>query len=244
MRNRSAPSGVSIRRRIVTRLAPGSLTMSRSTSSACTSFIFHSPFCSTGQRSAPAKGKRNPQAHSPTCRIVGRCGRVITRRNPSIPRATAGVASNHAAVGCRVNAAPVVVVGAGPAGLAVAATLTSRGGNVLMLERSDGVGANWRTRYDGLRLNTVRWLSHLPGSRIPARMGRWLGRDDYVDYLEHYAKVNQLRVQTGVTVRRIEPGSGAGWQVQTDAGGIDASAVIVATGAFDTPVMPRWPGLS
>lgn len=143
-----------------------------------------------------------------------------------------------------VSAAPVVVVGGGPAGLAVAATLASRRANVVVLERGDGVGANWRTRYDGLRLNTVRWLSHLPGLRIPLQMGRWLSRDDYVDYLEHYTKVHQLRIQTGVTVQRIDPGSDARWRVTTDGGIVDASAVVVATGAFDSPVMPSWPGLS
>jgi hypothetical protein len=142
--------------------------------------------------------------------------------------------------------APVVVVGAGPAGLAVAAALSLGDGDVLVLERGAGVGTNWRARYDGLRLNTVRWYSHLPGAPIPARMGRWVGRDDYVDYLDSYARRRRLRIHTGVEAQRIDSGAAAGtrWRVSTNTGDVDAVAVVVATGAFDAPVLPRWPGLS
>jgi putative flavoprotein involved in K+ transport len=141
--------------------------------------------------------------------------------------------------------AHVVVIGAGPAGLATTATLEARDIKVTLLDRSGEVGASWRTRYDGLRLNTVRWLSHLPGHRIPARMGRWVGRDDFVAYLERYAAHHRLRLEPATTVLRIDPGPGGGrrWLVSTTAGELAAAAVVVATGAFDIPVTPAWPGL-
>ena len=56
----------------------------------------------------------------------------------------------------------VVVVGAGPSGLAVAGCLRSRGVDPLVLERSGSVGGVWSTRYDRLHLHTVRRLSGLP----------------------------------------------------------------------------------
>jgi putative flavoprotein involved in K+ transport len=56
-----------------------------------------------------------------------------------------------------------IVLGAGTAGLAAAATLRSVGVDVIVLERTDQVGASWRTRYDGLRLNTMGWMSTQPG---------------------------------------------------------------------------------
>ncbi len=49
-----------------------------------------------------------------------------------------------------------IIVGAGPAGLAVAAMLGQRGITYTLLERADSIGAAWRNRYDGLRLHTVR----------------------------------------------------------------------------------------
>lgn len=57
----------------------------------------------------------------------------------------------------------VVVVGAGAAGLSAAATLRKQGVDSLILERSDSVACNWRSRYDGLRLNTLGWMSRQPG---------------------------------------------------------------------------------
>src|SRR5437870_3777590 len=87
-----------------------------------------------------------------------------------------------------------VIIGAGPAGLAAAACLQQRGVDALVLERSSSVGTSWRGRYDNLHLNTVRWLSHLPGLRMPREYGRWPGRDRFVQYLETYAAHHQLRI--------------------------------------------------
>ena len=53
----------------------------------------------------------------------------------------------------------VVVIGAGPGGLATAAALSRLGVQALVLERGPRVGTSWRRHYDRLHLNTVRWLS-------------------------------------------------------------------------------------
>jgi putative flavoprotein involved in K+ transport len=71
-----------------------------------------------------------------------------------------------------------IVLGAGTAGLAAAATLRSVGVDVIVLERTDQVGASWRTRYDGLRLNTTGWMSTQPGFRASRRhYGEFPSRD-------------------------------------------------------------------
>lgn len=69
---------------------------------------------------------------------------------------------------------PAVIIGAGPAGLAVAATLRQLAVPFVLLERSDSAGAAWHGRYDSLHLHTIRWLSGLPGVSIPRRYGRWV----------------------------------------------------------------------
>ena len=156
-----------------------------------------------------------------------------------------------------------VVIGAGPGGLAAAAMLKSKAGlkDVVVLERAGSVGASWRAHYDRLHLHTVRWLSHLPGYRIPRRCGRWVARDDVVRYLEAYAVHHRLDIRFGVEALRIDrtarakaaAGTQAGaaavreppadaWCIATSAGEMEARCVIVATGHNHTPHIPEWPG--
>lgn len=135
----------------------------------------------------------------------------------------------------------VVIVGAGPAGLAAAAELRRGGVRSVVLERGDAIGASWRGRYDRLRLNTCRWTSRLPGFRYPRGTGLFPSRDEMVGYLEQYARRNELDVRLGSRVESIER-SDRGWLVRTAAGEHEAKQVVVATGHQHTPVIPSWPG--
>src|SRR3954447_2710255 len=110
---------------------------------------------------------------------------------------------------------PVVVVGGGPAGLAVAASLGRRGVPALVLERSDAVGASWRRHYERLHLHTTRRLSVWPRLPMPHSYGRCVARQDVLRYLDLYAAHHRLRVRTGVEVTRIERGDDGGWVVRT-----------------------------
>lgn len=137
----------------------------------------------------------------------------------------------------------VLVVGAGPAGLAVAACLQRRRIGGVVLERHGSVGASWRERYDRLHLHTPRVQSHLPGHRIPRRYGRWVSRDDVVAYLEDYARHHRILPRFGVTVERIDP-VGVRWRVRTSEGPLESDVVVLTTGYNAVPRIPDWPGLA
>src|SRR2546428_7104589 len=123
----------------------------------------------------------------------------------------------------------VLVIGAGAAGLAAATMLKRQRVQTLLLERAATVGSSWRCRYNGLQLNTIRWLSNLPGLRMPKEYGEFPSREDYVAYLESYAVLHRLPIRFSVDVTRIEEGDG-GWTAQTSAGELKAPWIVIATG--------------
>jgi putative flavoprotein involved in K+ transport len=120
--------------------------------------------------------------------------------------------------------------------------LRRRGVQPVLLEKSERVGETWRRHYDRLHLHTVRWMSDLPGHRMPRRHGRWVSRDSFVEYLETYADVNGLDVRLGQEVETIRRGGG-GWEVVTGGEPIAAKAVVMATGLNRKPFVPDWPGI-
>jgi cation diffusion facilitator CzcD-associated flavoprotein CzcO len=146
------------------------------------------------------------------------------------------------------NTADVLIIGAGPAGLACAAVLRRAGVAATVLERSGTLAASWRSRPSGLRLNTSRAFSHLPGLRFPRRAGAFPGRDDVVSYLESYATHHHLDVRVDTEVHRIDrvtcgdDPAGPRWSLSTSQTLLRARHVVVATGLLHAPFVPDWPG--
>jgi len=140
-----------------------------------------------------------------------------------------------------VETPEIAIVGGGSAGLATAALLRSEGRRPLVLEAGPEPGAAWRMRYDRLRLHTPRLLSGLPGLPIPRRYGRWVARDDLLEYFQRYAETHGLDLRTGTRVDRIER-DGDAWRLETSTGPLQTDTVIVATGYNGVPYLPEWPG--
>jgi hypothetical protein len=136
----------------------------------------------------------------------------------------------------------VVVVGAGASGLAVAAALRRTGLEPVVLERDDEIGGTWARRYDRLRLHTVRRFSGLPFHPLPRTLPRYVPKQLYAEYLADYASRLGLSVRTGAHVSRVRP-EGSGWVVELDRERLPARAVVVATGRYNEPRLPQWPGV-
>jgi cation diffusion facilitator CzcD-associated flavoprotein CzcO len=132
------------------------------------------------------------------------------------------------------------VVGAGPAGIAVASSLRDRGVNALVLEQGAGVGWSWRLRYDNLKLNTSKHSSHLPGLGYPRGTRTFPSRDEFVEHLENGARGLDVRFNTaGERLGR----SPVGWRLTTSAGAVEARNIVVATGYQRTPYRPKYQGI-
>jgi cation diffusion facilitator CzcD-associated flavoprotein CzcO len=144
----------------------------------------------------------------------------------------------------RQGSLDAVVIGAGPAGLAVARQLEHRHGiEALVVDRAAAPAISWRTRYDNFRLNTTGFLSHLPGQRIPLTAGRWPTREDMVEYFDDYVSRQNITLELGCEVNAVDR-AGGGWRLDTSSGEIRTRAIVLATGNYRTPTIPSWSGLS
>jgi putative flavoprotein involved in K+ transport len=133
---------------------------------------------------------------------------------------------------------PVVVIGAGQAGLAVSHELSEHGVDHVVLERRQ-VGQSWRDRWDSFRLVTPNWTMSLPGSCYAGEDPEgFVSRDEIVGYLERYAAGFGAPVHEGVGVDGLEPGSTGRFLLRTTAGDMQAHSVVVCSGAYQRPHRP------
>ena len=132
---------------------------------------------------------------------------------------------------------PVLIIGAGPAGMATAACLQREGIPFDLIDRRGQCGGAYRQIHDGLTLLSPACYTQLPGLPIHCA-GEYVTVPEYRDYLDEYARHFGLHAAPR-EVRAIER-SGNGFQVQFI--GLDApseyAVVVVATGMFDSPFVP------
>jgi putative flavoprotein involved in K+ transport len=135
----------------------------------------------------------------------------------------------------------VLVVGAGPAGLASAWYLERAGIPYVVVDRADKVAATWAHLYPSLRLNTASFVTYLPGRRMPVGTPIYATGRQLYDYLVDYAKAGKFNIQLGVEVHRIRA-QGDCWLAETSAGDGEYPCVIAATGRYSKPFIPDLPG--
>ena len=84
-------------------------------------------------------------------------------------------------------------------------------------------------------------MSTQPGYHVGRRLRHFPSREEWIDYLERYAKHHRVRIQYKTEVERLEP-DGERWRAATSNGSLTARFVVVATGYDRQPRMPAWPG--
>ena len=146
------------------------------------------------------------------------------------------------AAGALAPAQTVVIIGGGQAGLAMSHCLEQRNIEHVVLEKHR-VGHEWRERrWDSFCLVTPNWQCDLPGFPYPGPDPHgFMKRDEIVRYLEAYARsfAPPLREGVAVTKLRVNHGPGGGYQLETSAGDCHAQHVVVATGGYHIPAIPR-----
>ena len=134
----------------------------------------------------------------------------------------------------------VLIVGGGQAGLSISHYLKQRGIDHLVLEKRSPVHA-WRTqRWDTFCLVTPNWQCKLPGWDYSGSDPHgFMKRDEIIEYLEGFAKHVNAPVHSGVTVQRVARRTGGGFDIETSRGRYSADQVVVASGGYHQPIIPR-----
>ena len=133
-----------------------------------------------------------------------------------------------------------LVVGAGQAGVAMSEHLSNNGVPHLVLER-DRIAERWRTgRWDSLVANGPAWHDRFPGMEFSGiDPDAFAPKEMIADYFVAYAEQIDAPIRCGVEVTEVRRNADrSGFCVETSGGVIEASNVIAATGAFQTPVIP------
>ncbi|GAB3493029.1 NAD(P)-binding domain-containing protein [Amycolatopsis cihanbeyliensis] len=140
----------------------------------------------------------------------------------------------------------VVVIGAGQAGLSAAHFLRragfANGSGFVVLDHGKRAGGAWQYRWPTLRLGRVHGIHDLPGLELEERDGERPASEVVSEYFDRYERAFDLPVRRPVDVLAVRYGEGERLLVDSATETWAARAVINATGTWDRPFWPYYPG--
>ncbi|MFE7425628.1 NAD(P)-binding domain-containing protein [Streptomyces sp. NPDC057545] len=140
----------------------------------------------------------------------------------------------------------VVVVGAGQAGLSGAYHLRRAGlepdRDFVVLDHSPRPGGAWQFRWPSLTYGKVHGMHALPGMELTGADDDRPSSEVIGAYFDSYERAFDLRVHRPVDVSAVREGDGGRLLVETSEGTYATRALINATGTWDRPFWPRYPG--
>jgi dimethylaniline monooxygenase (N-oxide forming) len=149
----------------------------------------------------------------------------------------------------------VAIIGSGPGGLAAAKFLKQHGFEPVLFEQTDALGGQWNARsshsgvWPSMVTNTSRFLTCFSDLAPDPATPIFPSNREIHAYLERYAAkfdiLSRIRDQTRVEWIERDPGS-SDWVIRSN--GVEERAeafpyVVVASGRFTKPMIPRLPGL-
>lgn len=133
-----------------------------------------------------------------------------------------------------------IIVGGGQAGLSLSFYLQQRSINHLVIEKKSPMHA-WRNqRWDAFSLVTPNWQCALPGWPYAGNDPHgFMKKDEILTYLEGFKKYVNAPLLQETAVQRVSARSGAGFLIETAHASFTADQVVVASGGYHQPIIPR-----
>ncbi|MGW6689117.1 FAD-dependent oxidoreductase [Streptomyces sp. NPDC054961] len=136
----------------------------------------------------------------------------------------------------------VVVIGAGQAGLSSAYHLARAGIGHVVLDHAPRPGGAWQFRWPSLTYGKVHGMHALPGMELVGADPLRPSSEVIAEYFAAYEERFGLRVRRPVDVTAVREGADRRLLVESGSGTFSARALINATGTWDRPFWPRYPG--
>ncbi|CAI0375358.1 unnamed protein product [Linum tenue] len=144
-----------------------------------------------------------------------------------------------------VHRTTVVIIGAGPAGLATSVCLSKLAIANTILEKENVTCSLWKHRaYDRLRLHLAKQYCNLPfAPPHAASTPTFMSKDHFTAYVESYVSRFQIEPRFDCLVTRAAHGMGK-WRVETARGEVyEAEFLVVAAGENGVPFVPEVDGM-
>ena len=139
------------------------------------------------------------------------------------------------------NDTDLLIIGAGPAGLATAYALKQLGIDCRVIERGKQVGYAWTQTYESLTLHTGKHFSHLPGMKFSSSTPLFPSKGNLLDYLSGYVDRFKLNIETDCNVKQVTHDDN-GWKVDTSRDEKRTRILVIATGIISNPFVPDFDG--
>lgn len=142
----------------------------------------------------------------------------------------------------------VLIVGAGQSGLNLGARLQSLGLSVLIVDKNERVGDNWRHRYRTLVTHDPVQYTHMAFMKFPDNWPLFTPKDKLADWFEIYASAMELNIWLRSTIKTADFSDETGiWSVEVKRGdgstrSMKPSHVVFCTGHAGEPRVPSFPG--
>lgn len=139
-----------------------------------------------------------------------------------------------------------VVIGAGQAGLSSAYHLQRLGlrphSDFVVLDRNERAGGAWQHRWPSLTMRDVHGVADLPDLVVPDAEDDARANAFVPDYFGQYETTYALPVIRPVQVERVKDADDDLLQIDTDHGRWLTRTLINATGTWERPFVPHYPG--